>query len=95
MAHHPVDVVYTERVAPAPVVFGTRTVPETRALEGLVAIQNDDDWWLFVSGRIDGLVFHENDEAWQLLNGTLAFGALQRIGLRDEDAFMLILKDNA
>ena len=46
MAHHPVDVVYTDRVAPVPVMYGERTVPETRSLEPLVAIQNDDDWWL-------------------------------------------------
>ena len=85
MAHSPASVAFTERSTAA-----------TVSLEPLTARKNSNNFWLFLSGIKNGDVFAKNSDNFQLLNGTLAFGAAQRLGRRDTvDRFVLILGDNA
>ena len=95
MSHSPIDVVFTERVAPDAVVFTERSAPSTRSLAPLTGKKNSDDWWLFNSGNAEGSMFTKNADDWQLLAGTVAFAAAQRMGKRDEDEFVLVIEDNS
>ena len=106
MGHNPADVTYTERSTPGAVVFTERATPgavvyterskpSTTSLEPLTARQRDDGFWLFLSGIKDGEMFYKNSDDWQLLNGTLAFGAVQRMGQKESDDFVLVLEDSS
>lgn len=84
MSHNPADVTFTERSTGASVW-----------LKSLTARKRSDDFWLFLSGLKGATMFAKNSAGWQLLNGTVAFGAAQRMGNRDTDDFVLVLEDNS
>ena len=80
---------------PASVAFTARSVLATVMLEPLKAKKRSDGFWLFLSGLADGTMFSKNTDGWQLLTGLTAFGAVQRMGQRESDDFVLVLGDNA
>ena len=80
---------------PPNVTFAARSVAATSILAPLTAKKNSTNWWLFNSGLADGTIFAKNATNCQLLSGVTAFGAAQRMGKRDEDGFILVIKDNA
>ena len=85
MPHNPVSVTFTERSTLA-----------TVSLHELSMRQNSDGFWLYLSGLREGDIFSKNSNNFQLLNGTTkTVAALQRLGKRDVDEFVLILGDNA
>ncbi len=64
-------------------------------LAPLTMTKEDNDFWLFKSGRRGGKTFLENDDGFQTLVGTVAFGATQRFGASERGDFLLILGDGA
>ena len=93
--HNLPDVTFTERGTPDSVVFTERSAAATKSLEPLRARKNSDDWWLFNSGLAAGDIFAKNTDGWQLLNGTAAFGAAQRMGQEETGDFVLVIEDNS
>jgi len=91
----PASVVFTERSAPSAVVYIERSTDDSVWLEPLTTKKRSDGFWLFLSGLADGTMFTKNAEGWQLLNGTAAFGADQRMGQEEDDDFVLLLEDNS
>ena len=80
---------------PGDVTFTKRSTKATVLLEPLTARKRTDGFWLFNSGQHNGTMFAKNVDGWQLLTGTAAFGAAQRMGQREVDDFVLVLGDNA
>ena len=105
MGHNPADVTFTPRATPDSVVFTERSTAATSyterstsattSLEPLRAKKRSDGFWLFLSGLADGTMFTKNSDGWQLLLGSAAFGASQRMGQREVDDFVLLIGDNA
>ena len=85
MGHNPASVAFTERTANITVMLEPLTAKK----------RTSDDFWLFLSGLVDGTMFAKNSEDWQLLNGTAAFSAVQRMGQEEDDDFVLVLEDNS
>lgn len=95
MGHNPASVTFTPRATPTPVVFTERSAVATTSLEPLRAKKRSDGFWLFLSGLADGTMFTKNTDGFQLLKGLEAFGAVQRMGQREVDDFVLVLGDNS
>ena len=80
---------------PASVTFTERSTSATTLLEPLRAKKRSDGFWLFLSGLADGTMFTRTSAGWQLLSGTAAFGAGQRMGQEESGDFVLVVEDNS